>query len=76
MVEVSSQPNMTIVLPVPIELLSGGPAQVATAAAARAALEASSSLAAGKTAGQLQAGAPAVAATSAALEALLADGKP
>jgi hypothetical protein len=29
MVEVSAQPNMTIVLPVPIELLAGGPSAAA-----------------------------------------------
>jgi regulator of protease activity HflC (stomatin/prohibitin superfamily) len=49
MVEVASQPNMTIVLPVPIELLAGGnPAQANQAAqAARAVVNAASTLAAG-----------------------------
>ena len=42
MVEVASQPNMTIVLPVPIELLAGGNA----AQAAQAAMNAASALAA------------------------------
>jgi regulator of protease activity HflC (stomatin/prohibitin superfamily) len=43
MLEVASQPNMTIVLPVPIELLAGGN----SAAAAQAAINAASALAAG-----------------------------
>jgi len=52
MVEVASQPNMTIVLPVPIELLAGGnPAQAGQAAqaaqAARAVVNAASTLSAG-----------------------------
>jgi regulator of protease activity HflC (stomatin/prohibitin superfamily) len=45
MVEVASQPNMTIVLPVPIELLAGGNAAQA-AQAAQAAMNAASTLAA------------------------------
>jgi len=44
MLEVASQPNMTIVLPVPIELLAGGN----SASAAQAAVNAAASLAANK----------------------------
>jgi SPFH domain / Band 7 family len=72
MVEVSSQPNMTIVLPVPIELLAGGP-QGAAAQAAQAAVNAASALAAGANAKQLAAAAP--AQSTDALKSLLADPK-
>src|SRR3954469_13896824 len=60
MVEVASQPNMTIVLPVPIELLAGGnPAQAAQAA--QAAVNAASALAAGAAGAKQLAAAPAAA---------------
>jgi regulator of protease activity HflC (stomatin/prohibitin superfamily) len=77
MVEVASQPNMTIVLPVPIELLVGGnPA--AAAQAAQAAVNAASALAAGATsAKQLSSAAPPAEATATdALKTLLAEPKP
>jgi regulator of protease activity HflC (stomatin/prohibitin superfamily) len=70
MVEVASQPNMTIVLPVPIELLANNTASVTHAA--QAALNAASSLAAGTSAKQL---APATQATD-ALKAALAEPSP
>ena len=70
MVEVASQPNMTIVLPVPIELLATNTASVTHAA--QAALNAASSLAAGTSAKQL---APATQATD-ALKAALAEPSP
>src|SRR6185436_9867742 len=54
MVEVAAQPNMTIVLPVPIELLAGGNATQAAQAAATAA-----AALAGANAKQLSAAAPA-----------------
>jgi len=67
MVEVASQPNMTIVLPVPIELLAGGnPA----AQAAQAAVNAAAALA-GANAKQLSAAAPAESTDS--LKAALAE---
>jgi regulator of protease activity HflC (stomatin/prohibitin superfamily) len=66
MVEVASQPNMTIVLPVPIELLAGGNA----AQAAQAAMNAVSALAASAaSAKQLSAAAPAKALAEAPGEA-------
>ncbi|HET7504028.1 MAG TPA: slipin family protein [Kofleriaceae bacterium] len=56
MVEVSSQPNMTIVLPVPIELLAGGPSQAgASGQIAQAVASAAASLAAGANTRQLAA---------------------
>lgn len=68
MVEVASQPNMTIVLPVPIELLAGGnPA--AAAQAAQAAMNAASALAGAANARQLAAAPPATDA----LKTLLAE---
>jgi hypothetical protein len=73
MVEVSAQPNMTIVLPVPVELLAGGnPTQVAQAAqAAQAAINAASALAAGATnAKQLSAAAPPAAPQAQSTDAL------
>jgi len=80
MVEVASQPNMTIVLPVPIELLAGGnPAAAAQAAqaAVNAAVNAASALAAGATnARQLSSAAPPAEATATdALKTLLAEPK-
>jgi regulator of protease activity HflC (stomatin/prohibitin superfamily) len=67
MVEVASQPNMTIVLPVPIELLAGGnPA----AQAAQAAVNAAAALAGGN-AKQLSAAAPAESTDT--LKAVLAE---
>jgi len=67
MVEVAAQPNMTIVLPVPIELLAGGnPA----AHAAQAAVNAAAALA-GANAKQLSAAAP--AQSTDALKEVLAD---
>ncbi|HZJ65404.1 MAG TPA: slipin family protein, partial [Kofleriaceae bacterium] len=68
MVEVASQPNMTIVLPVPIELLAGGnPA----AQAAQAAVNAAAALAGGANAKQLSAAAPAESTDT--LKAVLAE---
>jgi regulator of protease activity HflC (stomatin/prohibitin superfamily) len=64
MVEVASQPNMTIVLPVPIELLAGGGAW-----AAQSATNAAAQIAAQKAAAQL---APA-AVSSESLERLLTE---
>jgi len=80
MVEVASQPNMTIVLPVPIELLAGGnPAAAAQAAqaAVNAAVNAASALAAGATsAKQLSSAAPPAESTATdALKTLLAEPK-
>jgi regulator of protease activity HflC (stomatin/prohibitin superfamily) len=79
MVEVAAQPNMTIVLPVPIELLAGGPAQSAQAAqTAQAIANAASTLAAGSTsAKQLSAAAPAPEASepTEALKTILAEPK-
>jgi regulator of protease activity HflC (stomatin/prohibitin superfamily) len=79
MVEVASQPNMTIILPVPIELLAGGnPAQAA--AAAQAAVTAASALVAGSTGAKQLAAAPAArtlpaeaAAPTEALKAVLGE---
>jgi len=72
MVEVASQPNMTIVLPVPIELLAGGnPA--ASAQATQAMANAVSALAGATNAKQLSAAAS-VDATD-ALKTMLADAK-
>jgi hypothetical protein len=60
MVEVSAQPNMTIVLPVPIELLAGGGAASAAGnAAAQAAMAAAVQALTGATAKQLAQAAPA-----------------
>ncbi len=66
MVEVAAQPNMTIVLPVPIELLAGGNATQA----AQAAMNAASALAAGR-AGAAQLPAPATEGATDALKAVL-----
>jgi regulator of protease activity HflC (stomatin/prohibitin superfamily) len=81
MVEVASQPNMTIVLPVPIELLAGGnPA--AMAQAAQAAMNAASALATSTANAKQLAAAPAPAlgegtgAATDALKTLLAEPKP
>ena len=82
MVEVASQPNMTIVLPVPIELLAGGnPAHAAQAA--QAAVHAAAALAALTNAKQLaaSASAPPLEATDSkdsieSLKTLLAEPKP
>jgi membrane protease subunit (stomatin/prohibitin family) len=72
MVEVAAQPNMTIVLPVPIELLAGGsPAQAAQVT--QAAVTTASTLAAGA-AGARQLSAAPAAATD-ALKTLLAEPK-
>jgi regulator of protease activity HflC (stomatin/prohibitin superfamily) len=68
MVEVSAQPNMTIILPVPIELLAGGSAG---AAATQALANATAALAAGA-ANAKQLSAPAAEGTD-ALKTLLAD---
>ena len=91
MLEVSAQPNMTIVLPVPIELLAGGGASASAAsAAAQAAVNAVSALAAGANAKQLSSAAtptlptattptlPTATATepTEALKAVLAENKP
>ncbi|HEU4732359.1 MAG TPA: slipin family protein [Kofleriaceae bacterium] len=73
MVEVASQPNMTIVLPVPVELLAGGGGQAAAAAqVAQAVASAAGSLAAGANAKQLSASAPASEPTE-ALKSMLAE---
>src|SRR4029079_1649855 len=61
MVEVSAQPNMTIVLPVPIELLAGGGAPAAATPLAQVAASAAGALAQGKAEGAP----PALAAQSA-----------
>jgi hypothetical protein len=59
MVEVSSQPNMTIVLPVPVELLAGGGgAGAAGNAAAQAAVAAAAQALTGAAAKQLAQAAP------------------
>ena len=76
MVEVASQPNMTIVLPVPIELLAGGSSATAGAAAAQAA-SAAQAIAGAASARQLSA-APAFAerpADTDSLKTLLAEVK-
>jgi regulator of protease activity HflC (stomatin/prohibitin superfamily) len=74
MVEVASQPNMTIVLPVPIELLAGGnPA--AAAQAAQAAVNAAAALAGNAPAKQLSA-TPVPGDTTESLKAALAAPKP
>ena len=70
MVEVAAQPNMTIVLPVPVELLAGG----SSAQAVQAAANAASALAAGA-AGAKQLSAAPTEATD-ALKTLLAEPKP
>jgi hypothetical protein len=77
MVEVSAQPNMTIVLPVPIELLAGGGATGAAGnAAAQAAVAAAQALT-GAAAKQLAQSPPAAAApgetSAASTEALKAE---
>ena len=72
MVEVASQPNMTIVLPVPIELLAGGNA-AAAAQAAQAALSAASALAAGTANARQLSAAPAQAEPTEALKTLLSE---
>jgi regulator of protease activity HflC (stomatin/prohibitin superfamily) len=73
MVEVAAQPNMTIVLPVPIELLAGGsPAQAAQMA--QAAVNAAQALAAGTANAKQLAAAPAPAAAATdALKTLLTE---
>jgi hypothetical protein len=68
MVEVAAQPNMTIVLPVPIELLAGGNSATPVA---QAAVKAAAALAGGANAKQLSAAAPAESTES--LKAVLAD---
>jgi len=75
MVEVAAQPNMTIVLPVPIELLAGGnPAQAAQVA--QATVNAASALAAGSANAKQLSAAAAPAETTDALKTLLAEPKP
>jgi len=75
MVEVAAQPNMTIVLPVPIELLAGGsPAQAAQVA--QAAVNAASALAAGSANAKQLSAASAPADTTDSLKTLLAEPKP
>jgi regulator of protease activity HflC (stomatin/prohibitin superfamily) len=81
MVEVASQPNMTIVLPVPIELLAGGGSANAMAqAAAQAASQVAQIKPGAATPLLSSAAAPSTPATSdastATLEAMLADKKP
>jgi len=78
MVEVAAQPNMTIVLPVPIELLAGGnPSQAAQAAqVAQAAVNAASALAAGSANAKQLSAAAAPADTTDSLKTLLAEPKP
>jgi len=73
MVEVAAQPNMTIVLPVPIELLAGGAGQAgaAAAAAAQAVANATAALAGGANK-QLAQPAPSTVSTE-ALAAMLAE---
>jgi regulator of protease activity HflC (stomatin/prohibitin superfamily) len=79
MVEVSAQPNMTIVLPVPIELLAGGTPAAANAAsaAAKVAASAAAALAGGAQGKQLGTGEPAAAedapVATDALKTMLAD---
>jgi regulator of protease activity HflC (stomatin/prohibitin superfamily) len=77
MVEVSAQPNMTIVLPVPIELLAGGNSlsSGAAAAATAAAQAAASALASGAANKQLAEAAQPPLSTE-ALKAEFADAKP
>ncbi len=75
MVEVAAQPNMTIVLPVPIELLAGGnPAQAGQVA--QAAVNAASALAAGSANAKQLSAAASPAETTDALKTLLAEPKP
>jgi regulator of protease activity HflC (stomatin/prohibitin superfamily) len=74
MVEVASQPNMTIVLPVPIELLAGGNS-AAAAQAAQAAMNAAATLAGNTQAKQLSA-TVSPAETTESLKAALAAPKP
>jgi regulator of protease activity HflC (stomatin/prohibitin superfamily) len=72
MVEVASQPNMTIVLPVPIELLAGGaPGGGAASTATRAAVNAAAQALAGANNRQLGQATP--AADPASTEALKAE---
>ena len=71
MVEVAAQPNMTIVLPVPIELLAGGsPAQAAQMA--QAAVNAAQALSAGAANAKQLSAAPAAQPTD-ALKTMLAE---
>jgi regulator of protease activity HflC (stomatin/prohibitin superfamily) len=75
MVEVSAQPNMTIVLPVPIELLAGGNSLTGGGAAAVAAAQAAASaLASGAANKQLAEAAPSGQSTE-VLKAELAEAK-
>jgi regulator of protease activity HflC (stomatin/prohibitin superfamily) len=82
MVEVASQPNMTIVLPVPIELLAGGPNAQATQAAqatAQNVINAAAALAGNANAKQLAAATPAsdtIESLKAALAEARAEAKP
>jgi regulator of protease activity HflC (stomatin/prohibitin superfamily) len=78
MVEVASQPNMTIVLPVPIELLAGGNSTAAAQAAqaAQAVVNASSALAAGAANAKQLSSAATPDEGIDALKALLGDAKP
>ncbi|HSR95594.1 MAG TPA: slipin family protein [Kofleriaceae bacterium] len=73
MVEVASQPNMTIVLPVPIELLAGGP-NAQAAQAAQTALNAAAALAGNANAKQLAGTAPPSESTE-SLKAALAESR-
>jgi regulator of protease activity HflC (stomatin/prohibitin superfamily) len=75
MVEVASQPNMTIVLPVPIELLVGGGAANA-AQAAQAAINAAATLAAGSTNAKQLSASAAPAESTDSLKTQLAETKP
>ena len=75
MVEVASQPNMTIVLPVPVELLAGSPPGQA-AQVAQAAVNAASALAAGAGSARQLSPAAAPAESTDALKTLLAEPKP
>jgi regulator of protease activity HflC (stomatin/prohibitin superfamily) len=70
--EVSSQPNTTIVLPVPIELLAGGNAAAAAQAAVHAATQAATQLATGST-GAKQLAPAAAAEPTESLKAVLAE---
>jgi regulator of protease activity HflC (stomatin/prohibitin superfamily) len=74
MVEVASQPNMTIVLPVPIELLASGN-QAAASQAMQAAANAAAALAGGANAKQLSAAATQAQATD-SLKTLLSEPGP
>ena len=74
MVEVAAQPNMTIVLPVPIELLASGN-QAAASQALQTAANAASALAGGANAKQLAA-APAPAQPTDSLKTLLSEPGP